>query len=334
MSIIYKQFFSGYSVTDYAFYPPPPYSGKGWVITFEDAPIDEWSRSSTTINNIRYPSKAVVIQAKSLNRAQQVAELIFGAHCLREGVLPVSDRPDVIPFTNILNVSDILEQKLYVRGVEYSGISSVCLIAAKVSQKRIFQYALSKHLLSHKILSIDPIHLDPSHWSPGQFVFNSTDYHVQCAYAIVAAYAVLEELSLDLRASVLNPSTINGEWNPKVKDDLENRLTKAGVNLRETFVWELRDTPTKIEHKRKLNTIIKANWAYGKIRDSEVAIIDAIAYASWLRSKVAAHKMSAIASSLNYYNVFAVQSLVRRIFLEVLGVWKTPLYTTCEDDGE
>ena len=59
-----------------------------------------------------------------------------------------------------------------------------------------------------------------------------------------------------------------------------------------------------------------------KFGESELQITDAIDYASWLRSKISAHRLSDLASSLSYYDVVNVQDLARRLLLEHLGFWK------------
>ena len=164
--------------------------------------------------------------------------------------------------------------------------------------------------------------LDPHEWWPTRFVFESSEHHVRCAYAIILAYSVLEEISLEMRASREAPSMVGGKWNPKVKKELESRLTQAGIGLSETVLWTIRDTPTKIERTRSLDIRSKARWSNWKVRDSEVEIVDAIAYASWMRSKVSAHRLRELAQSLSYYDVSNIQHLARRLLLEVLGFWR------------
>lgn len=309
---------AGYSVTDYAFYDPPPYKGKGWKITFEDIPDIGKTNTTTFINDIQYPNKAVVIHAKSQDRAQYVADMLTASHSLIRGSLPFVERTEV----KLLPHDEEKTEEPFI-GATCSGFPIVCKIAAKASFRTEYQYALFKHLLSHQIFSNEPMDYHPSHWYTEQFVHFSAEYQVRCSYSIVTAYAVLEELGLEIRASGKNPSSIEGEWNPIVKEDLENRLKKAGINLSETFLWIIRDTPTKIERAKPPKVQAKASWAYGKIRDSKIALIDAIAYASWLRSKVSAHKLRELASSLSHYDVVNVQSLARRLLLERLGFWRT-----------
>jgi len=65
----------------------------------------------------------------------------------------------------------------------------------------------------------------------------------------------------------------------------------------------------------------KAEWAGYKVRDVYLDIIEAIAYASWLRSKISAHRLSVLAKSLTICDVANVQQLARRLLLETLGFW-------------
>ena len=55
--------------------------------------------------------------------------------------------------------------------------------------------------------------------------------------------------------------------------------------------------------------------------DIYVKLIDAIAYASWLRSSVSAHRISRLSKSLTVYDVANIQHLARRLLLETLGFW-------------
>jgi hypothetical protein len=96
----------------------------------------------------------------------------------------------------------------------------------------------------------------------------------------------MEELGLPTRASNQNPSRINGAWNPKVRSELEKRLTAAGVDLSEPFYWNLRGKRTRIEIKRAPEIIGPARWAINNVvRDGKIHISDAIAYASFLRGE-------------------------------------------------
>jgi hypothetical protein len=115
------------------------------------------------------------------------------------------------------------------------------------------------------------------------------------ATAIVSAYAAIEELGLTIRASNQNPSRVNGVWNPKVRSELEQRLTDAGIHLSEPFYWNIRGRRTRIEIKRAPEITKLARWAIKNVvRDGQMHISDAIAYASFLRSTISSCFQSAL----------------------------------------
>jgi hypothetical protein len=116
-------------------------------------------------------------------------------------------------------------------------IPLACLIAARVSQKLRFVYALARLALSLEIMSAPTIDLDPTH-SPNIPKSVFPEDHIRLAMAITSAYSSIEELGLTIRASSQNPSRIIGAWNPVVRSDLEDRLRGAGVNLDEEFLLE------------------------------------------------------------------------------------------------
>lgn len=318
-----KRYDSGYYVTDYAFYSPPPFKGKAFHISFEDMPDELEIRGKSYINGKYYPNKLVVIHAKSRHRAQYANDLIRASSCAIDGNLPLlGDRKTVetLDGDEKSNPEDLHSESLSIRSHSMSGgLPLACILAAKVSHRKAYQYALFKYLLSLELFSTNIMDLDPSHWRSAKFVFDSAEHHVHCAYSIVAAYSVLEDLGLEIRASTQSPSTIGGKWNPKVKAELEIRLTKAGIDISDTFLWTMRDTPTKIEKTKAPEIKTKADWTYLKVRDREVQLIDAIAYVSWIRSKISAHKLNDLSASLNYYEVANVQYLARRLLLERLG---------------
>ena len=114
-------------------------------------------------------------------------------------------------------------------------IPLACLIAARVSQKLKFVYALARLAISMEIMSVPTIDLDPTH-SPNIPRSDFPEDHVRMATAITSAYSSLEELGLTIRASNQKPSRIDGAWNPVVKDELDQRLTNAGVDLAEDSI--------------------------------------------------------------------------------------------------
>lgn len=166
-------------------------------------------------------------------------------------------------------------------------------------------------------------HVDLDPWrSPHLAISGFPSDHVIFSYAIISAYSVVEDLGLQIRASQNKPSRINGRWNPVVKQNLEQRLTKSGVDFMETILWTLRGSKRRIEIRRPVPIATKAPWAAWIVRNSELKITDAIAYAAWLRDRVASHGVKDLTQVLSPYDVINVQHLARRLLLESLGFWR------------
>jgi len=291
--------------------------GRGWQINFEPNP-------SCNIITAGEPAKEIIIYTQSIERAEYVSNLILAAHCLYTGELLTDEDRTVFP-NRARTTEEILEQAM-AGGHRCIGIYNLpiaCLISAKASQKYAYQYAIFKYLLSLRCIPLAARDLDPQgDWIPGKAISVLPKGHIFNANAITLGYSVLEELSFDIRASRKEPSMIDGKWNPTVKKELEERLVKAGIDLSEHLLWHLRDTPTSIERERKPASLQKTEWASYKVRDVYMNVIDTIAYASWLRSKVSAHRLSRLSKSLTIYDVANVQHLARRLLLEALGFWR------------
>lgn len=148
-------------------------------------------------------------------------------------------------------------------------------------------------------------------------VENDPIAHVYIANAVTLAYSAIEELRLDVVVPQGKQSRMpDGSWNPEIKADLERRLRGAHIDLSDTHIWTLRGPPTRIERRRPPKGVGKPKWARGPVRDIELPIIDAIAMASWLRSKISTHRFSGAAKSLTPYDAHNVQSLARHLILE------------------
>jgi hypothetical protein len=147
-------------------------------------------------------------------------------------------------------------------------IPLACLIAARASRKLRFVYALARLAISMEIMSVPTIELDPTH-SPNIPKSVFPEAHIRMTTAITSAYSCIEELGLEIRASQKNPSRINDAWNPVVKNELEQRLRQAGVNLAEEFYWNLRGKRARIEIRRQPEMTKRAPW--GGIRSSRRA---------------------------------------------------------------
>jgi hypothetical protein len=322
-----RQFHTGLRTSDWHRYPPPPYRGQGWIVDFVEQK-SELPQGGEFTGDRFYLYKEVILSSRDQLAAQRAFDTISNARNLLEasnlfGIL--SDGPQVVsPVEN--RTSSESDDDRSERPTFHSSpnIPLACLIAAKVSRRLRFVYALARLQISMEILSVPVIGLDPMHSSNIPKSAFPED-HIRMATAIVSAYAAVEELGLAIRASNQNPSRINGAWNPKVRNELEKQLAGAGVDLAEPFYWALRGKRTRIEIKRAPEITRPARWAINNVvRDGQVHISDAIAYASFLRSTIAAHSNDdkSYLRVLSVYDVSNVQLLARRLLLESVGFWR------------
>ncbi len=320
------QFHTGLHASDWHLYPPPPYGGRGWVITFEEQ-TTEFPRGGEYSDDKFYPFKEVIISARDQVTAQRAANTIYNVRNLLQGSnfygMFSSGPQPVSPVMSQENGSVPRRPGETPQFHSSPNIPLACLIATRASLKLRFVYALARLAISMEIMSVPTVELDPNH----SLNIPKSDFpedHIRMAAAITSAYSCIEELGLEIRATNNNPSQINGAWNPHVKNDLEQRLGKAGVNLTEEFYWNLRGKRTRIEIRKRPEITKLAPWAVRDVRDGEIHISDAIAYASFIRSQIAAHshKDKRYLRVLSVYDVTNVQLLARRLLLESLGYWR------------
>jgi hypothetical protein len=205
------------------------------------------------------------------------------------------------------------------------GMMRACILAARASRVRSLSYAVHKLRLSYQLANPPIVDLDPSHGGPKRFlVGRDSAEHVYGANAVTLAYSVIEELGFEVRVKQNEASKMpDGNWNARVRADLEARLTAGGIDIKQTHVWALRGRPTRIElAKRPPTAIRKPSWSQGSVRDVELSLIDGIAMASWLRSKVSTHRFSDKVRSLTPYDIHNVQSLARLLLLGRCKLWK------------
>jgi hypothetical protein len=321
------QFQTGLHTSDYHRYPKPPYRGRGWSVKFVKQ-TTEFPQGGEYSGDKFYPYREVTISARHQVVAQRAVTTIYNARNLLQGsnlfgMLGGSPQrvTPVVPRSHTTSQSESEERPNFNAS---QNIPLACLIAARVSQKLRFVYALARLALSLEIMSVPTIDLDPTH-SPNIPKSVFPEDHIRLAMAITSAYSSIEELGLTIRASSQNPSRINGAWNPVVRSELEDRLKRAGVDLDEEFYWNLRGKQTRIEMKRRPEITKLASWAVTHIvRDGEMHISDALAQASFLRSHIAAHSLEdkKWLRVLSIYDVSNVQFLARRLLLESLGYWR------------
>jgi len=286
---------------------------------------EEFPRGGEHSGDQFYPYKEVVISARNQVVAQRAANTIHNAHNLLHGFNlfgTFSSGPQpVSPVASDDNSGPSAHRPEFHASPD---IPLACLIAARVSQRRRFGYALARLQISMEVMSFPTIELDPSH-SPNIPKSLFAEDHIRMAVAITAAYAAIEELHLEIRASPQKPSRIDGRWNPEVRAELEQRLTRAGVDLSEEFHWNLRGKRTRIEIRRSREITKLAPWARSEVRDGQSTFQTPLLTRALLRSQIAAHGREdkhPFLKVLSVYDATNTQFLARRLFLESVGYWR------------
>jgi hypothetical protein len=331
--------------------PRQPYRGRGWhfalhYLTYRGLRSDflvaahseairqlypamqwDWSENTQAIDFSAVSSPEIVLFAQDRSQAEKAVRLLEAAY-----VALVDNLPD--PLTPLFRAipddqqefQDFMEAHHFDPNASYGGCctSGFCLsawIAARASHNRHLVYALMKYLLSKRTCFVDLLAMHPAERADLR-AENDPVTHVVFAHAIVQAYSVIEELGFEVRASQTKPSVIDGGWNPEVRKDLTVRLVKGRIDLANRQTWMIHGPSRVIDRSQPHLTGPKAPWARGAARDIQLAVEDAIARASYLRSRVSSHRLSRRSASLTALDVANVQLLARRLLLEHMGAFK------------
>jgi hypothetical protein len=325
-----RKYYTGLISSDWSFYPPAPYKGKEWEINLEKTPKCK-GIGTTYYGNKLMENKEVTVSALNFISAQNALELIKCAILLTTGEPAISEI-DIIKPMNEEEYLELVQKGWPINKSHYihtDHFPLACMVAAKSSYWKLYKYALIKFGFASRLHSIFRIDIDPFETNEHLGVSPIFANHIRYAYSIIMAYSAIEEIGLEIRATEKNPSLINGKWNPFVVNNLQKRLIRAGIDLKETCPWVLRGKPTLIERSKQLPSKGKCPWAKGPyVRDCELEIIDAINIASFLRSKISSHKMDEKISSLTSYDVENVRMLARRLLLGRFGFWPPPFSPT------
>jgi hypothetical protein len=320
----------------------PATDGVGWGLAYRDDPSHRhWAapdgRSVTiksrspTDEELRFhigwhvPCQELIIEAFDETMAHNVCSLMLGGILLAyPEAINLPDDASVYPVDEVtedmLTSSPMAGEFTHQRNAAFGAD-----VARRAWGDDSLIYGIEKYRLSLHLDWFTPHSAAPRY---GQVFGNDRpeySYHAQAAYAIVIAYSVSEELGLEVRSSSQRPRFIGNdkdEWNPRVKEDLVERLAAAGVDHQEPFVWIHRGDPTEVEKAVKPRLGSPATYAHGEVvRDREMELVDAIHQASYLRNFITAHKFSDLVKSIGPYDVHNAQLLARRLLLSRLGLW-------------
>lgn len=315
----------------------PPYQGRGWFVDLDtsryvgdldDPGFLKWERalarkrgrhSVTIVSGKEARADAeIFIHAKNRNTAQRALTLISIGLLLVVGSA-LSDGMRVQPPDDS---EGLFDDAIGMRTTSLTtgGLALASLVAARLSRKQNFQSAAWKYYYAYKQCEVNYYQTHPyeSQYSP---ITQEPESYVAFASSIVNAYGAIEDLGLEIRASSKYPSKIDGRWNPKVLTDLQQRLVASGIDPVVDVVWQIRSTASRLHRKRGQLAGVKASWARGRVRDRIIPLTEALSEASFLRSKVSAHKAHRLTQSLSVYDVHNVQNLARILLLMSVNCW-------------
>jgi hypothetical protein len=293
----------------------PPVKSKAWTAHFVK------NRSLRT-RNTNPENYEVVLESLSREQAQIALQLIISCIHL------VLDEPMVMGWMK-QEVVEFGKEQQFGNGTDLSadinragtpccgGILQAVMLAAKFAQRKDYRYGVALYHQScfchqndrYQILNKLPVNQ-----------VRSDDFfdQVRFAYAIIAAYAVIEQLQLDINASQ-KKGAMNGEvWNVKVYDCLVLRLERAGIDRDQKIEWYRRTKVLAAQQKRLATSDEIVPWVKPNVKDRMVLVTDAIRECSNLRSEVSSHRLrNERTAKLSVYDVANAQNLARFMLLNV-----------------
>jgi hypothetical protein len=277
---------------------------------------------------VEYPQNELIITAENEDIAENALSLLKG------GILLAFPTPNTTLLDLYITEFKDKDSDFYKNHTKYfqkiENVGFGCQVLEKIINNKECSYALEKYKVSLELYSFSPHSADPMY---GQ-VFDHYTYkkqtHTRSAFAIISAFSAIEELGFEIRSSAKNPRFLNpekGEWNPKVLNNIENRLSNIGIDKTSTFDWIFRGDKTKVEKDFKPYFGYDSEWTKYRegVRDKTLTFPEALHNASYLRNFIASHKFKELTEFISPYDVFNVQSLARKLILESLGMWEIML---------
>jgi len=262
----------------------------------------------------------LIIYGQNEDVARDVSNLVHGGRLL--GYPSLYEHPS--PKYTIDLDNDYIFYERYKQNSICENMIFACIVAARTWKNQNLIYCIEKYRFSLGLDSFSPLSSSPSYGQVFSIEDRGYSYHVTAGYAFLSAYSIIEELGLDIRSSPKKPRFLdNNEWNPVVKNDLLQRLSKIGIFESDTVVWLIRGDLSELYKNIKPELGINSKWNDGEeIHDQEMYIYEAIHYCSYIRNFFVAHKFDEVICHINPYDIHNVQMLARRLILGKLGLWR------------
>jgi hypothetical protein len=289
--------------------------------------ISRYSVKGILSGGEHWTAPRVSIEARSRIAGQRAFDLLVAALDVLEGHDSTRLRYKTVVPRDRQKLEDLIPLDLF--GHEYNedrpNVILGCRFAAALSRKKAMTYAAFKLQVSYSLASTHWMSLHPQRYPKYYAVSDDPIEHVRMASAVTLAYSAIEEMQLEPRPIGGRQIKTESGWDQAAHDNLLARLQMAGTDAATPIVWSRRGSPTRIHNSKRAAIGSKQPWSKGIVRDTAVAIEDALIEASWLRSKCTTHKYQKATSSISMYDVANVQTLSRRLLLESCGLWKTLL---------
>lgn len=260
----------------------------------------------------------IEIEASVKQDAIETADLLCACHSVVEGYNYESSEEIIRRFDK--DESDIFSQTGK-KGVVYGDdrLYLACKVLKTIYNNQQYKNAVCKYYVAHEIYALHPMDLDP--WKDPFISDYLLSDRVRIANVIVNCYSILEELHLQIKACQANPSVINGEWNPLVKKEMQDRLIKSKINPLKTIPWLTRNGVVRPFKNTAIKHDSLCEWSDGKeIADFEIAICDAILELSYMRSQLSSHNLGNNVLKLSVYdaeNAFALSRFILLMLFEI-----------------
>lgn len=311
----------------------PEPTGRFWEST--DGLSETWHKETqeTPPSKDTVPADELIIIAENEGIAEDALSTIKG------GILLAYPDFNNFPLTADLNNVEEVPSKLYKDKYFHSYYKKIdhvgygCRVLKEAYGKTEFQYAIEKFKLSLKTNSMTPHSANPKYGQMFEHYDLDKSYQTSGAFAIIAAFSVVEELGLEVRSSSKKRRFLDNEkgvWNPSVLNHIEERLNKIGVTKNDTFDWIFRGDKTEVEKDLKPYFGHDSEWTklHEEVRDKTLTFPEAIHNLSYLRNFIASHKFRKLTQFISPYDIFNAQSLARNLILRSLGLWKIDIYNS------
>jgi len=260
----------------------------------------------------------IEILTSKKEKAKHIVDVLASCHAVVNGY--VEERTEEIIRRFDRDPIDVFSQ-VGRKGVVYGddALLFACKLLQKVYDTQTYENSVCKYYVAKEIYALHPMELHPCE-DPFIKDYLLTD-RIRIANVVVDCYSVLEELHLQIKANTDNPSVINNEWNPVVKEELYSRLLRKNINPNETIPWLTRNGFIRPFKDKVIQTEKLCEWSDGEvICDFEINICEAILELSYIRSHLSSHNINENVLKLSVYDAENEFTLARIILLNYFEI--------------